>query len=392
MKENNILKIIITSIIIILLLLVVLSSYSFSIYGIRENINVGLMINIKSFKVCSSNDLFITSKNNEKITFPKNTLIDVNYINNGYVSMGNYNLTLPVKIETTCNNNLIYISNKPYHGILIVKENSSCNGINVINILSIEEYLKGVIPKEASCNWPIEALKVQAIISRTYAIANFNKHSEFDLCSTTHCQVYDGALQECRSCNMAIYSTLNEVLTYNDSVLVETLFHSTCGGHTESPISIWNSKNPPIYLQGVECGYCSSTKYAKWDTILQESFIRQKLSEYENNIGKIKKIKVIEKTKFGAAKNIRITHSNGKFTINAYKFRILVDAHKIKSNFFYVIDKMDETNFYFSGEGWGHRVGLCQNGSMVMAQKGYNYKDILLHFYPGTKIRKISYF
>ncbi|MDR3253598.1 MAG: SpoIID/LytB domain-containing protein, partial [Endomicrobium sp.] len=236
-------------------------------------------------------------------------------------------------------------------------------------------------------DWRVEALKVQAVISRTYTISNLNKHSAqgFDLCSTTHCQVYGGAGVETDACNKAVLATQSEFLTYKGK-FANTVFHANCGGHTENPQYIWNWKDIPPYLKGVKCSYCKDAPYTNWEQTLDESFIRKKLSN--NNVGKIKKIKVKGKTAAGAAKELEILHSNGKLTLNAYQFRLAVDAWQIKSHFFNSIKK-DGDKFYFKGRGWGHKVGLCQWGAKVMSEKGTNYKNILYHFYPGTKITRL---
>jgi stage II sporulation protein D len=118
--------------------------------------------------------------------------------------------------------------------------------------------------------------------------------------------------------------------------------------------------------------------------VLNENFVRSKLK-----IGKIKDIKIKEKTPFGATKQLEITHSNGKYLLNAYKFRLYVDAWKIKSHFFNFI-KVKNDKICFSGKGWGHRAGLCQYGAKGMAENGKSYSTILYHFYPGTKIETIN--
>ncbi|MDR1926266.1 MAG: SpoIID/LytB domain-containing protein, partial [Endomicrobium sp.] len=301
------------------------------------------------------------------------------------VQINKHILSLPIKIEPS--DGIIFANAKPYRGYLILKK--SGDKINVINVLLIEDYIKGVLPKEVSCDWPIETLKVQAVISRTYSIANLNKHSAqgFNMCSTTHCQVYGGAGVETASCNKAVLLTQYEILTFGGQ-FAQTVFHANCGGHTEDPQYVWNWENTPSYLRGVKCGYCKKMPNTNWEKSLDERFIREKLSK--NNIGKIKKIKVKEKTPIGCAKNLKIVHSKGKLLLNAYQFRLAVDAWQIKSHFFDSIKK-DGNKFHFKGRGWGHKVGLCQCGAKVMGEKGKDYKDILFHFYPGTILEKVTY-
>ncbi|BAV58982.1 SpoIID/LytB domain-containing protein [Candidatus Endomicrobiellum trichonymphae] len=352
-------------------------------YDAQETINVGIILNTSSFTTGSLEDFFISDASNKKLRLTKGT-VEVLCSEEG-ISIKKHLLSPPVKIESS--NGRIFANSKLYRGYLMIIKSE--NKMNIINVLPIEDYIKSVLPKEAVANWNIEALKSQAVISRTYAITNLNKHSSqgFDICSTTHCQVYDGASVEVDSCNKAVLETQCKVLSY-DGKFAQTVFHANCGGHTEDPKYIWNWKDMPPYLKGVKCGYCDTAPHTKWEKTLDESFIRKQLSN--NNIGKIKSIKIKGKTPTGAAKELKITHSKGEVTLNAYQFRLAVDTWYIKSHTFDFI-KTDGNKFYFKGRGWGHKVGLCQWGAKGMAEKGKTYKEILAHFYPGTTIKKVVY-
>jgi stage II sporulation protein D len=350
---------------------------------VRKNIAVGLILDCSSFTVGSSKEFFICDTFDKKIKFTRG-FVKVSCSEKG-VCIGKYFLSLPVKIKSP--DGTIFAHFKPYRGYLIIKK-SSKGKLNVINILSIEDYLKGVLPKETGRNWTVEALKTQAIASRTYSITNLNKHLDqgFDVCSTTHCQVYGGASVETDLSSKAILDTKCEVLTYNKD-FAQTVFHANCGGHTEDPKYVWNWKNTPPYLKGVKCSYCSKSKNANWKKTLDEDFIKKKLS-LSNNI--LQKIKIKGKTSSGSTKELEIIHSEGKLKLNAYQFRVAIDAWEIKSHGFSSIRKHGK-KFYFKGKGWGHKVGLCQWGAKVMAENGKSYKRILEHFYPGTKIENVIY-
>jgi stage II sporulation protein D len=334
--------------------------------------------------VGSLDDFVVSDISSKKLSFTKGD-VKFSYFKKN-VCVNNYILSLPIKIEPL--NGIIFVNFKPYRGCLILKE--SGDKVNVINILNIEDYIRGVLPVEVEVSWGIEALKTQAVISRTYAIANLNRHSfqGFDLCSTTHCQVYKGLGVEAHSSNQAILEVQNEILTYVEKP-AQTVFHENCGGHTEDPKYVWNWNNTPSYLKGVKCGYCYDAPRAKWNQVLDVDFISKKLEE--NKIGKIKDIKIKGKTPTGAAKKIEILHSDGKLLLNAYQFRIAIDAQQIKSVTFDSITKLNDDKFYFKGRGCGHKVGLCQWGARGMCEKGKTYKKILSHFYPGTKIETVIY-
>ncbi|OEG71203.1 hypothetical protein ATZ36_15475 [Candidatus Endomicrobiellum trichonymphae] len=356
-----------------------------SSYNVQENINVGIILDTSSFAIGSSEDFFICDASNKKSRFAKG-IVEVSCCEEGII-IEKRHFSPPLKVESS--NGIIFANSKHYRGYLTIIK--SGNKMNIINVLPIEDYIKGVLPEEIVANWSIEALKSQAVISRTYAIANLNRHSAqgFNICSTVHCQVYSGAGIESNSCNKAVLETQCETLSY-DGKFAQTVFHANCGGHTEDPKYIWNWKDTPPYLKGVKCGYCTAAPYTKWEKTLSESFIRKKLSNNNNNIGKIKSIKIKGKTSAGTAKELKITHSKGEVALGAYQFRLAVDAWQIKSHTFDFI-KTDGDKFYFKGRGWGHKVGLCQWGAEGMAEKGKTYKEILAHFYPGTTIKKVSY-
>jgi stage II sporulation protein D len=351
---------------------------------VQKDVSIGIILNVSSFTVGSSQSFFVSDAEDRKLSFPKGN-VSVSCSANGVYIDNKHALSLPIKIESSIG--IICVDFKPYKGYLILRKSGS--KINVINVLNIEDYIKGVLAKEVGANWEIEALKAQAVISRTYTIANLHKHSdqEFDMCSTTHCQVYGGFESEAYSTNQAIKETQGEVLVYNGK-FAQTVFHANCGGHTDDPKHIWHWKNTPSYLKGVKCGYCCNSPNTKWEQEIDKEFISKKLAN--NKIGQIKNIKIKGRTSSGSAKELEIMHSKGKVRLNAYQFRITVDAWRIKSHTFDYI-KTKGNKIYFKGKGWGHKVGLCQCGAKGMAERGKTYKNILLHFYPGTTIETVCY-
>ncbi|MDR1087450.1 MAG: SpoIID/LytB domain-containing protein [Endomicrobium sp.] len=368
-------------IIILIALFCFSNSYAFDMD--QKNIRIGIILDALSFTTGSSKDFFVSDSSNKNFKLTRGT-VNIACSKKG-VRMDKYDLSLPVKIKPS--NGAIFANSKPYRGyILLIKSGKK---INVINVLNIEDYVKGVLPKEIDSGWPKEALKAQAVISRTYAMANLNSHlaQGFDLCSITHCQVYGGLGIETESSNQAVLETKGEILTFEGKP-AQTVFHATCAGHTEDPKHIWVRKETPPYLKGVRCRYCSDSPHARWEQSLDEKCIRAKLKD--NNIGKIKKINIKGKTSSGAAKDLEIIHSNGKCIVNAYKFRLNIDAWKIKSHLFDSI-KVKGNKIFFKGKGWGHKAGLCQYGAKGMAEKRKSYIKILYHFYHGTKIETVNF-
>jgi stage II sporulation protein D len=353
--------------------------------SISPMIRIGVVLNVASVNVGGSGVFVVSDANGKKYNLSRG-LTKLSF-SGGSLFLEKNKLALPVRIESR--NGLVYANKTAYRGYLLI--NRSGNRINVINVLKIEDYLKGVVPKESNPAWPIETLKAQAVISRTYALANLGKHSSqgFDLCDETHCQVYGGATAESNLSNEAVEETEGEVLLY-DGKFAQTVFHATCGGHTESPQYVWGWKEVPEYLEGVKCNYCKEAPYSQWETYLDESLIRKQLSKVNVDIGEISAIIPKGETPGDSAIDVVIKHSKGEFEMNAYKFRLTVDAWRIKSNTFTSIKKQGD-RFYFAGRGWGHKVGLCQWGAKGMGVEGKMHSQILYFYYPGTKISHIKY-
>jgi stage II sporulation protein D len=261
--------------------------------------------------------------------------------------------------------------------------------LTVINEIGLEDYLAGILPEEVNPGWPIESLKAQAVVSRTYALKNLRKHEKdgFDLCTETHCQVYGGVESEKKTTTEAVEQTRSEVLTFKGD-LVQALFHACCGGYTEDPVNVWIwSAATPSYLKGRRDKFCKDSPHAFWKNRIEGEFISQRLNKAGFDVGKIESIRISGRDRSGRAELLKIKHSYGTLSIMASKFRLAVDPWLIKSTLFDKIVRYGST-FEFRGSGWGHGVGMCQWGAKVMSDKKYTYKEILKFYYPGTEVEK----
>lgn len=237
--------------------------------------------------------------------------------------------------------------------------------ISVVNIVSLEEYLYGVVPAEVPYYWPKEALKAQAVLARTFALKSIKNSpgKDYDLDNSQNSQIYKGKSGEYSITNEAVDITRGEVVLYNNS-LANVYFHSTCGGHTESPQNVWKVKDSP-YLNGVECEYCSDSPWRNWEVTI-------KREEWEKLI-KDKEIS-IEYDKSG-----RVLRLNG------------IDGTKIRSTFnlpstFIIGIEIKENTVLVRGKGLGHGVGVCQWGMKKMGELGFSYKEIISYYLPGVNI------
>lgn len=257
-------------------------------------------------------------------------------------------------------------------------------GVLVIDELGLDDYVKGILPREMSPQWPPEALKAQAVASRTFALRNLNRHGSegYDLCSTVHCQVFGGRESEDERTNRAVDETHNEILLYKDTP-AGAFFFSNCGGRTKDPVNVWDKSERVPYLRSVRCKYCKSGPHYSWQNEVSAEKIANDLTRAELVV--VPPLRSIR----AESESILVRHGAGRLKVRASKFRAMVGANLILSTHITHIKKIPG-GFLFKGRGWGHGVGMCQEGAKGMALKGAGYAKILKFYYPGTKLKKFG--
>jgi stage II sporulation protein D len=250
-------------------------------------------------------------------------------------------------------------------------------GLYIVNELPLEDYVESVVVAEVGTNWDIEALKVQAVITRTYAVYRkaISKDSRFHLTSSVLHQVYKGNNSHILI-SYAVRETSGEVLMYNGKP-IEALYHSTSGGRTENPEEVFGKNYP--YLKSVESN-CEISPYWVWEKKIPKEEIEKALG-----IKNLKDITINARTSTGRAKELTIASESGQMAMKATEFRKLLGWSRLPSTNFSI--HPDETAIIFEGKGYGHGVGLCQWSALQMARDGRSYREILSFFYPGTEIR-----
>jgi stage II sporulation protein D len=253
------------------------------------------------------------------------------------------------------------------------------NSLYLINELPLEEYVKNVVSAEVGTNWDIEALKVQAVISRTYAIYQKNKNGandNYDITSSVLHQVFKGSATDTRI-SYAVMDTEGEVLTYNGN-LIEAFYHSTSGGKTEDPVEVFGRSYP--YLKPVESN-CEISPYWIWERRIPVEEIEKAL-----DIKGMKNIEIKSYTSTQRVKTIGVIHNEGILNVKATDLRKMLGWSRLPSTNFTI--SRDNGNYVFDGKGYGHGVGLCQWSALEMSREGMSYRQILDYFYPGTKLEK----
>ncbi len=333
---------------------------------------------------------------------------------------------------SSTNPNPVKIGTSLYRGQIEFNRLSGSD-MTIINVLPFEEYLYGVVPNEMPAYSNIEALKTQAVAARTYSYKSINKHSKygFNLCATTDCQVYKGYSSENANTNKAVDETRDMVVTYNGA-LAETVFSASTGGRTEDAANVWGNSIP--YLKSVEDKYESGKSYNyNWTMKFTADEISTKLKSY--GLGTVTGIKI---TKYSAAGrpieliitgtlkpegvtitkdrcrtflslpsqmynissdgNLNVQVNNKTENVSLSQIKVITkDGEQTYTNPSQTVtiisaDGKESTisanpaEYVFTGKGWGHAVGMSQEGAMGMAKAGFTYEQILTHYYTDTKV------
>ncbi len=323
--------------------------------------------------------------------------------------------------------------------------NQADKGITVVNIVPVEDYLYSVVSREMSSSWPIEALKVQAVCARNFALGRINYHKQygFDVCRTVCCQAYSSAADQSESVHTAVDETRGELLFYEDD-LVQAVYSSSMGSSTENVKNVWGSSFP--YLVSVENPYEDTENIynGKWTKTLTTKRATEIMANAGYNIGDVISITALEYSDAGRVLKLRVQGTGGehiferercrtifseatysqKYTVSkggttsysvvkvatgsgtenktlttvsvlsgnkttsAVSGNFVTTDGKAKKTYTTQKSDADPDTYVFTGEGWGHGVGMSQYGAKGMAEAGFDYEEILTHYYTGTHIEK----
>lgn len=333
-----------------------------------------LLAKVKNVNLTSKQNLWINGS-----SYPKG--VYVFKIKNGTIYLGQKRLNRVVDLKFV---DVFIFNNKKYKGRLKLKLKD--NLILVINCLPMEEYLKGVVPKEMSASWPLEALKAQAVAARSYAYFVHLKSEEkdFDLSSSVASQVYGGISPQSSKSIQAVWDTRGEILMFKGKPVI-AYFHSHSGGVLETAKNVWKVQFP--YFRIKRDPYSNKIKKLEWRTEISLSKIENVLREKGFGLSRIKRVESKDVSPSGRVINFSITAENGEVLLASNNMRIWLGPSIIKSTLCSV--KQVGTNLLFKGRGYGHGVGMSQWGAYDMAKEGKKYREILQFYYPGTTIKTI---
>lgn len=310
-------------------------------------------------------------------------------------------------------------SDRVYRGTLKI-ELTEQGYIQIVNSLSMEEYLYGVLPSEMPSSWPQEALKAQAVAARSEAYRKINRHKEqgYNFCSGVHCQAYNGAKVETAATNSAVDSTTGLVAVY-DGKPIDAVYSNSCGGHTQGNIfservdvPYWQHKTDSLMptgfffpLSALELEdwlgsdkidvFCNNKAFSRKSNFRwQRLYTRVQLEDLINkkkDIGRLISVDIKERHPSSHVHSIKIKGSNGEFIIEKELNirRLLGDLRSAMFNIDVKLDKHGQAeSFLFYGGGWGHGVGMCQVGAATMAERGFDFREILEFYYTDISIEK----
>jgi stage II sporulation protein D len=279
----------------------------------------------------------------------------------------------------------VYVNGKPYRGV--AEASPGEKGVLVVNELQLEEYLVGLINCEISSAWPIEAVKAQAVIARTYALNRKQARSTsfYHLESSVIDQVYDGCEIEDSRARRGVYDTAGEVLSYQGAV-IQAFYHSNCGGKTEASENVWGKRLP--YLAGVDCRYCLTSNSSAWELKISLQELEERLKSAGYKVNGVSDVRPGARNNRGRLKNVVVVSPRNEISLTGDQFRKAIGYGVIKSTNFTVLVEKGEAGF--SGLGNGHGVGLCQWGTKQRALDGFGYDEILSYYYPGIDLIKFS--
>ena len=279
------------------------------------------------------------------------------------------------------------LDGRRYRGALELRHKSG--GLTAVNIVPVDDYLRSVVPEEMPTDWPAEALKAQSVAARSFSLASRGRHASegYDLCTTTHCQLYTGTAAEKTASTAAVRATRGEVLTYGGKP-IEALFHTDSGGMTENSEDVWGSHVP--YLRAVRD---AQTKSLPWTKTITRADLERKLAAKGHDIGKVRSIALSplaigraakDRIASGRVKTMTVTGTKGTATLSGTTWRSLLG---LKSTLFDA--KLTKDAVTFTGYGSGHGLGISQWGAKRLAETGKSYADILHHYYTGTTLQQL---
>lgn len=278
-------------------------------------------------------------------------------------------------------NSVVGIGGGNYRGGVLLR--ATGGRVEAINVVDVEEYLRGVVPAEMPASWPPEALKAQAIIARTYAVARLSPAAPYDLCATEQCQVYGGLARENPATDLAVQNTRAQVVSFGGK-LAKTFFSSDSGGFTASAGEVWGSDLPYLVAQPDPA---SRSPKSAWTVNQPLTKVAEVAARYGVRVGTVTNVALTRVSASGRALEVTLSGTGGTARIGGAEAGGFVRALGAFSSRV-VISGQDPVTI--SGAGYGHGVGLSQWGAAGLASGAWNSSQILGFYYPGAALSALQ--
>ena len=316
----------------------------------------------------------------------------------------------PVIVRPLRDDSFIIWNGKRYRGEIVLTPGDS--GLIAVNRVTMDSYLRGVVPLEIGNRTAAEfaAVQAQAVAARTYAYKHLTTSRAFDMYSTVQDQVYGGVDAEKPQSDSAIMTTADVVVLYNGQP-ISTPYHSTCGGSTAAVTEVWYNQSDEPYLRpvsdkipGTDHYYCDPSPRFSWTQSYDAAGLRAVMEKYlagytnapKTNLGKITDVRETGRTPSGRVAALTVQTESGSYTLRGNDIRFVLRDPKgaILNSTYFTFTKDtgggEVTNLTVNGRGYGHGIGMCQWGAIGRARAGQNYRTILETYYPGTTIGRIA--
>ena len=307
----------------------------------------------------------------------------------GGLALGTLALPAEAKLKPLEADAAVEIDGKRYRGNLILRLDPGADTVTIVEEIGIEDYLLGVLPYEMEPTWPLEALKAQAVVARTFAYTQMGKYKKdgFDLTTDTRSQVYGGRGAESPAVRQAVEATRGEVLGYKGQIL-SVYYHACCGGHTENVARAWGG-DAPAPLWGVRDKYCNASPLRTWTAFVSYPDLLAALMKRTLTGGKLSRFEISRAD--GAGYVLAFAAKVGAETIRVKgaELRAALGANILRSVRILRLKKQRK-GVTFVGSGSGHGVGLCQWGARLQAERGRSYEKILSFYFPGSTLSLVD--
>jgi stage II sporulation protein D len=277
---------------------------------------------------------------------------------------------------------LLRVNGREYPGVIEILR--SGDTLTVVNELPLEEYLAGAVKAEAGDKMPLEMLKAQAVVARTYAAYHrrLNAEKPFHLVASTLNQQYLGWVVRDSPVWVAVKDTTGQVLLWNGE-LFPAFYHTDSGGHTEDPRAVFATPNMPA-LKPVRVQFATGSPHQRWRLDLPLTELSAALLRGGFSVGRVVTLDVLERSRSLRVARIAVRGTAGAVTLRGNDLRRLVGYDTLKSTLFAVT--VSGASARFVGRGYGHGVGLDQWAAKTMADQGWSAPRIVRYYYPGAAL------